>query len=147
MLPRIEYSVTARATPEELWAAFCDLSRLLGRGIYTEAVWTEGKPWQVGSRLRYVVTQPVAATVSAVVTVFDPPFKIGLLNHSSGVTVQQMVTFTRLNSGVTRAAIVMDAVGESTATPPIDVPQALGFFTKDALDTMLAWWQEGHSHN
>jgi hypothetical protein len=80
-----------------------------------------------------------------VVTLFDPPFKIGLLNHSAGVTVQQMVTFTCLNRGMTRVAIVMDPIGESTATPPIDVPEALGFFTKDALDTMLAWWRDGHS--
>jgi len=25
MLPRVEYSVTARASPEELWVAFSDL--------------------------------------------------------------------------------------------------------------------------
>ena len=143
MLPRIQYSITAPATPEELCAAFCDLRRLPGRGIYSEAAWTEGPPWQVGSRLRYVVVQPVAATVAAVVNVFEPPFKIGLLNHSEGVTVQQMVTFTRQNDGTTRVNVVMDAVGDSTAAPPIDVPEALGFFAKDALDSMLAWWRAG----
>jgi hypothetical protein len=147
MLPRIEYSVTALATPEELCAAFCDLSRLLGRGIYSEAAWTEGLPWKVGSRLRYVVAQPVAATVTAVVTLFEPASKIGLLNHSSGVTVQQLVTFTPLKNGMTRVAIVMDSLGESTANPPIDVPDALGFFTKDSLDSMLARWkQKQESH-
>jgi hypothetical protein len=142
MLPRIEYSVTAPATPEELCASFCDLGRLLGRGIYSEATWTEGPPWQVGSRLRYVVAQPIAATVTAVVTLFEPASKIGLLNHSLGVTVQQLVTFTRLKNGMTRVAIVMDSVGESTASQPIDVPATLGFFAKDALDTMLARWKE-----
>ncbi len=145
MLPRIEYSVTARATPEELWEAFCDLSRLLGRGIYSEAAWTEGKPWTVGSRLRYVVIRPVAATVNAVVTLFEPPSKIGLLNHSAGVTAQQTVTFNRIQNAMTRVAIVMDSVGESTATPPFNVPEALGFFTKDALDTMLERWRAGRS--
>jgi hypothetical protein len=120
---------------------------LLGRGIYSEAAWTEGLPWKVGSRLRYVVAQPVAATVTAVVTLFEPGSKIGLLNHSSGVTVQQLVTFTPLKNGITRVAIVMDSLGESTANPPIDVPDALGFFTKDSLDSMLARWkqnQESH---
>jgi hypothetical protein len=141
MLPRVEYSVTARATPEELWAAFCDLGRLLGRGIYSEATWTEGEPWRTGSRLRYVVVQPVEATVTAVVTHIEPPLKVGLLNHALGVTVQQMVIFTRLKDS-TRVDLVMDAVGQPTAPASFDVTQALTFFAKDALDTMLARWRE-----
>src|SRR6476660_9058854 len=141
MLPRVEYSVTARAAPEELWAAFCDLGRLLGRGIYSDATWTEGEPWRTGSRLRYVVVQPVGTTVSAVVTQIEPPLKVGLLNHALGVTVQQMVVFTRLKDS-TRVDLVMDAVGQSTAPPSFDVTQALTFFAKDALDTMLTRWRE-----
>jgi hypothetical protein len=143
MLPRVEYSVTARATPEELWEAFCDLSRLLGRGIYTEATWTAGEPWQAGSRLRYVVTYPVDATVSAVVTLSEPPSKVGLLNHALGITAQQLVTFTRVGKDATRVVMVMDAVGEPTVA--IDVPETVRFFTKDALDTMLSRWQESRA--
>ena len=144
MLPRIEYSVTARASPAFLWEAFCDLSRLLGRGTYTEATWTEGKPWQVGSRLRYVVVQPVAATVSAVVTLFEPHSKIGLLNHALGVTAQQLVIFVPLDRNITRVAMAMDPVGEPTSLTPEVVSSALDFFTKDALDTMLARYREKH---
>jgi hypothetical protein len=141
MLPRVEYSVTARASPEELWAAFSDLTRLLGRGIYSEAEWTQGEPWRTGSRLRYVVVQPVETTVSAVVTQSEPPLKVGLLNHALGVTVQQMVIFTRLKDS-TRVDLVMDSVGESTAPASLDVTKTLDFFAKDALDTMLALWRE-----
>src|SRR5437763_10893037 len=144
MLPRIEYSVTARASPAFLREAFCDLSRLLGRGTYTEASWTEGKPWQVGSRLRYVVVQPVTATVSAVVTLFEPHSKIGLLNHALGVTAQQLVIFVPLDRNITRVAMAMDPVGEPTSLTPEVVSSALDFFTKDALDTMLARYREKH---
>ena len=79
------------------------------------------------------------------VTAFEPPSKIGLLNHALGSTVQQQVTFIRLNSSTTRVAIVMDSVGESNASPPINVQDALDFFTKDALDTMLAPWEQHKS--
>jgi hypothetical protein len=137
MLPRVEYSVTAPASPEEVWLAFSDLSRLLGRGIYTEAVWTEGPPWQVGSRLRYVVLQPVKATVSAVVSLSEPPLKVGLINHALGITAQQLVTFSRVKPDTTRVIMTMDFVGESMAPTPIDVGAALRFYTHDALDTML----------
>jgi hypothetical protein len=141
MLPLIEYSVTAQAAPEELWTAFCDLSRLLGRGIYSEATWTQGQPWQVGSRLRYVVAHPIKATVSGVVTFSEPPSKVGLLNHALGVTAQQLVTFTRLGQN-TRVVMTLEFVGESNSPEPIDIPEALRFFTKDALDTMLARWKQ-----
>jgi len=83
MLPRIEYSVSARTSAEELWAAFSDLSRLLGRGIYSEAAFTQGEPWRTGPRLRCVVVQ-VEATVTAVVTHSEPPVQVGLLNHALG---------------------------------------------------------------
>ncbi|PYX20800.1 MAG: hypothetical protein DMG82_20915 [Acidobacteria bacterium] len=137
MLPRVEYSVTAPASPEEVWLAFSDLSRLLGRGIYSEAVWTEGPPWQVGSRLRYVVLHPLKATVSAVVSLSEPPLKVGLINHALGITAQQLVTFSRVKSDTTRVIMTMDFVGESMAPTPIDVGAALRFYTHDALDTML----------
>ena len=137
MLPRVEYSVTAPASPEEVWLAFSDLTRLLGRGIYSEAVWTEGAPWKTGSRLRYGVLHPVQATVLAVVSLSEPPFKVGLINHALGITAQQFVTFSRVKPNTTRVIMTMDFVGESTSPTPIDVGAALRFYTHDALDTML----------
>jgi hypothetical protein len=88
--------------------------------------------------LRYVVVHPLQATVAAVVTLSEPPAKIGLLNHSLGITAQQLVTFTRLNSASTRVVMTMEFVGESAALSHLDVSEALRFFTHDALDTMLA---------
>jgi hypothetical protein len=35
----------------------------------------------------------------------------------------------------------MDSVGESTSGPPFDAHNALEFFARDALDTMLARWE------
>ncbi len=57
MLPRIEYSVTVPVSVDAAFQAFQDLERLLHRGIYDEALWVEGKPWEVGSRLRYVLAE------------------------------------------------------------------------------------------
>jgi hypothetical protein len=92
--------------------------------------------------LRYVVLHPVPATISAVVTLSEPPLKIGLINHSLGITAQQMVTFSQVKTNTTRVIMTMDFVGESTSPTPIDVAAALRFFTQDALDTMLDRLQE-----
>ena len=91
MLPRIEYSVVVPVPAVEAFRAFCDQERLLHRGIYDELSWIEGQPWQVGSRIRYVVSAPIQATILAVVTSCDPPRSVGMLNHALGITVEQNV--------------------------------------------------------
>lgn len=142
MLPRVEYSVTAPTAPEQLWDAFCDLSRLLHRGIYSDASWTEGPPWQLGSRLRYVMVKPVAAVVSSVVTFVDPAKRVSIINHALGVTADQIVTFTPLPTRMTRVTMTMDFVGQSHVLSPQGVAEALTFVTRDALDSMLARWHQ-----
>lgn len=142
MLPCIEYSVTARTSPEQLWEAFCDLNRLLNRGIYREATWIEGLPWQLGSRVRYTVEKPLPAVISSVVTSIDRPRRISIINHSLGITADQIVTFTTFPSGTTRVTMVMEFVGDSNELAPQLVVDAIDFLTRDALDSMIARWQQ-----
>jgi hypothetical protein len=142
MLPRIEYSVTARTNPEQLWEAFCDLTRLLNRGIYREATWIEGTPWQLGSRVRYTVEKPLAAVISSVVTSIDRPRRISIINHSLGITADQIVTFNAFPSGNTRVTMVMEFVGDSSELAPETVVEVINFLTHDALDSMIARWEQ-----
>jgi hypothetical protein len=141
MLPRVEYSVTVPVSVDAAFQAFQDLGRLLHRGIYDEASWVEGVPWQVGSRLRYVVVKPVPATVSAVVTSISPPRAIALLNHGLGVTAEQNVSFGPDLKGGTRVRMIMEFIGESSDLSESAVQEAITFLTRDALDTVveLCW--------
>ena len=142
MLPRIEYSVTARTSPEQLWEAFCDLNRLLNRGVYCEATWMEGLPWQLGSRVRYTVEKPLPAVISSVVTAIDPPRRISIINHSLGITADQIVTFNSFPSGNTRVTMIMEFVGDSSELAPERVAEVINFLTRDALDSMITRWQQ-----
>ncbi len=141
MLPRVEYSVTVPVSVDAAFQAFKDLERLLHRGIYDEAAWIEGKPWQVGSRLRYVVVQPVPATISAVVTSISPPRAVSLLNHALGVTAEQNVSFGPDLKGGTRVRVTMDFVGKPSELSEDALREAVTFIVKDALDTMAALCQ------
>ena len=138
MLPRIEYSVTVPVPVDAAFKAFLNLERLLHRGIYDEASWVEGQPWQVGSRIRYVISQPVRASISAVVSSISPPRAVSLLNHALGVTVHQHVSFGPDLRGGTRIRITMDLVGKSTELSENEIHDAVTFVTKDALDTVAA---------
>jgi len=145
MLPRIEYSVTVPVSVDTAFQAFLDLERLLHRGIYQEAAWVEGKPWQVGSRLRYVVVQPVPATISAVVSSISPPRAISLLNHGVGVTAEENVSFGPDLKGGTRVHMTVDLVGTSSELSERDLHEAVLFIVKDALDSMAVLCQRRSS--
>lgn len=138
MLPRTDYSVVVPVSVELAFRAFTDLERLLHREIYEEASWIEGDPWQVGSRIRYVVAKPVHATIAGVVTASEPPRYIALLNHGLGITAEQQVTFAGSLRGDTRVRMIVDFVGKSPDLPPDVVQQAITLYTHDALDTMAA---------
>jgi hypothetical protein len=117
MLPRTDYSVVVPVSVELAFRAFSDLERLLHREIYQEASWIEGNPWEVGSRIRYVVSTPVKDTISEVVTSYEPPRYVALLNHGMGITAEQQVTFTGSLRGETRVRMIMDFVGKSPDLP------------------------------
>ena len=139
MLPRFEYSVRVPVSVDAAFHAFQDLNRLLHRGIYEEASFVEGKPWEVGSRLRYVVIKPVQTTISAVVNSLSPPRAISLLNHALGVTAEQNVTFGPDLHGGTRVRMTLDFVGDPTELPESVIREAIAFLTRDALDTIVTF--------
>ena len=137
MLPRIEYTVTIPVPVDAAFHAFQNLDRLLHRGIYQEVSWVEGQPWQVGSRLRYVVLQPVQTTIGAVVNSLSPPRAISLLNHALGITAEQNVTFGPDLKGGTRVRMTMELVGQSSELSEEALHDAVMFLTRDALDTLV----------
>jgi hypothetical protein len=137
MLPRFDYLVRVPVSVDAAFRAFQNLDRLLHRGIYGEASFVEGKPWDVGSRLRYVVNRPIQGTISAVVISISAPRAISLLNHALGVTAEQHVTFGPDLAGGTRVRMTLECVGESSEVSESVMRDAVTFLGKDALDTVV----------
>ena len=142
MLPSVEYSVTVPVPVDVAFHAFQNLDRLLNRGIYEEAAWTEGAPWQVGSRVRYLVVKPVRATISAVVMAISPPRSIDLINHALGVTAEQHISFGPDLKGGTRIRMTLNLVGTSTELSESELQKTVTFITRDTLDTLVAGCQQ-----
>ena len=136
---KIDYFVTVPVPVDVAFRAFQNLDRLLKRGIYEEATWVEGAPWQVGSRIRYVLVKPVRAAISAVVTAISPPRSIDLLDHALGVTAEQHVSFGPDLRGGTRIRMTMELVGKSTELSDSDLEKTANFVTRDALDTVAEY--------
>ena len=138
MQPDVDYAVNVAASVDAAFASFQNMERLLNRGIFAEAVWTEGVPWQAGSRLRYLLVKPVRATITAVVSAISPPRAVTILNHALGITAEQHVSFAPDLKGGTRIRMTMTLVGKSTELSDTEVRQAVTFITQDALDTIVA---------
>lgn len=138
MLPRIEYSVTVPVPVDAAFKIFQNLDRLLRRGIYEEASWVEGEPWAVGSRIRYVLSRPVKADVTVVVTSISAPRSVSLLNHALGITAEQHVSFGPDLKGGTRIRMTMELIGKSSELSEAAAIDAATFITHDALDTVVA---------
>lgn len=137
MLPRVEYSVTVPVSVDAAFHAFQNLDRLLHRGIYREITWTEGEPWKVGSRLHFVLENPVAADISAVIASCSPPRALALIYHARGVTAEENVTFGPDLKGGARVHVVFEFVGSSPEISEQSTDDVITFLAKDALDTVV----------
>jgi hypothetical protein len=136
MLPRIEYSATVPVSVDEAFGAFQDLSRHVRHGVCREVSWVEGEPWQVGSRLRYVLTKP-PATLSSVVIACDPPRAVSLIHHALGITTEEHVIFDPLKSG-TRIRMTFEFIGTSEELPESMVRETVSSVARSAFESVVA---------
>lgn len=116
--------------------AFQNFDRLLHRGIYSEIAWTEGKPWETRSRLRFVLEKPIPAEISAVLASISSPRALVLIYHALGVTAEQHVTFGPDLKGGTRLHVTIEFVGKSKEFSEETVHDVISFLAKDALDSV-----------
>lgn len=137
MLPRIEYSVTVPVSVDTAFHAFQNLDRLLHRGIYREVIWTEGKPWESGSRLRFVLEKPISAEISAVVASASPPRAVVLLYHALGITAEEHVSFGPDLKGGARVHVSFAFLGTSPELSEEATHEVISFLAKDALTTVV----------
>jgi hypothetical protein len=92
--------------------------------------------------MRYTLAQPIPAVIQSVITSLERPRRVSIINHSLGITADQIVTFSSFPSGTTRVTMSIEFVGESKALAPQGVVDAIEFLMRDALDSMLARWRE-----
>ena len=98
-----QYTVKTMASPAQAWDVFSN-SKMWPRfaNIYGDIAWTEGRPWEVGSRMRIEILKPVRSTIDHLIICCDPARELGWIDRCAGVTMSQWVEFTALPSGGTK---------------------------------------------
>ncbi|HTS08698.1 MAG TPA: hypothetical protein VMP68_24230 [Candidatus Eisenbacteria bacterium] len=73
--------------------------------------WTEGKPWEVDSRMRFEAKQSYGAVVDQVITHFEPYRRIDYISHFGGITLLSQIEFKAVSESVTEIRTQLEFIG------------------------------------
>ncbi len=99
---RVQHSVIAKCKPEHAWQKFQKAeewpwwNRVIG-----QAKWTDGQPWQQGSRMHLELAYPKRITVKPTVKENSAPQMVAWIVESSGMTGTMRFRFDAAADGNT----------------------------------------------
>jgi hypothetical protein len=103
VMHHFHYTVRTHATPALAWDVYsnCNLWPKFA-SIYGELKWTQGKPWEVGSRMQIEILRPVKTVIDHLIICCEPARELGWIDRALGMTMSQWVEFEPLSAGDTR---------------------------------------------
>src|SRR5690348_10789031 len=91
-----EFQIVLDCPLETAFAIYMDTDRWCNRNLFGDIRWVQGKPWEVGSRLRIETRSPIRSTVDQVLQRFERNGSVCYISHVLGMTCETRVTFTRI---------------------------------------------------
>jgi hypothetical protein len=126
-----EYVVTTKASPRIAWKIYSDHKMWPNfANVYGDLKWSEGRPWEVGSRLTIEVVRPVNTVIDHLIIACDPMRELGWIDRALGVTIGQWVEFEALPTGGTRVATWGDIAPADTIVAGKRVANLVDSFTQ-----------------
>jgi hypothetical protein len=128
-----DFQIVLDCPLDTVFAVYVDIERWRNRNLFGEIRWSQGKPWEPGSRLQIEVRVPLRATVDQVVQHFTPKESVSYLSHVLGITCETRVVFTQVSTDKTAINVVMHLVGTVSrslgfAIEPVIAKATKGFF-------------------
>jgi hypothetical protein len=134
---QFNYTIKTQANPAQAWEIYSNWS-LWPRfaNIYGDIAWTEGRPWEVGSRMRIEILKPVRSTIDHLIICCEPAHELGWIDRCQGMTMSQWVAFTQLAGGGTKIHTWGDLSSPDMMVGPKPV--------KELLASFLQTWYENY---
>ena len=134
-----EYVVTTKASPALAWKVYSDWKMWPKfANVYGEVEWSEGRPWEVGSRLDIKVLQPVRTVIDHLIILCDPRRELGWIDRAMGVTLGQWAEFEALPGGGTRVTTWGDVAPGDAVINGRTVAQLVDSFTRTWYENFRA---------
>ncbi len=101
---KLENSVVAECSPEELWKHFQDIGNWPATvpAIIGAAKWESGEPWQPGSKFSMKLLKPMPVYFTPEVLEVSAPNLVHWIARGSAVTAEQWFTFEAQGNGSTK---------------------------------------------
>jgi hypothetical protein len=134
-----EYTITTKASPALAWKIYSDWKMWPNfANIYGNVSWSEGRPWEVGSRLAIEVVQPVKTVIDHLIISCDPARELGWIDRALGITMGQWVEFEPLGADGTRIRTWGDVAPANTVIAGRTVARLVDVFTETWYENFRA---------
>jgi hypothetical protein len=138
-----DFQVVLNCSLETVFSIYIDTERWRDRNEFGDIRWVQGRPWEVGSRLRVETQVPIRTTVDQVVQHFAPNESVSYLSHALGITCETRVTFTSVSVRETAVNVVVQLAGTASraldfALAPVIAHATKGFFEELRKDCEAA---------
>jgi len=140
-----QYTVKTQARPEQAWEVYSDW-RLWPRfaNIYGPIVWSEGRPWEVGSRMRIEILKPIRDVVDHLIVDCEPAKRLGWIDRCLGIAIRQWAEFTPLHNGGTLIHTWGDLSAPDAIVGVKPAKELIGIFTETWYENYRMACDERH---
>lgn len=116
MAIKLEHSTTAQCTPEHIWRHFQKIEDWPAAvpKVIGSAAWTDGDPWQKGSKFNMKLLQPMPMYVKPEIMECNPPLAVHWVASGSAVTAKQWFSFEPQPDGSTKLTARQEFEGPMT---------------------------------
>ena len=102
VMHHFHYTVRTQASPTLAWDVFSNWNLWHKfASVYGEMNWSEGNPWEVGSRMQIGIVRPFKTVIDHLLICCEPARELGWIARCLGMTMSQWVEFEPLASGGT----------------------------------------------
>ena len=131
-----EFQIVFDCPLATVFAIYVDTDRWRNRSLFGDIQWVQGKPWEVGSRLRIETRSPIRSTVDQVLQSFEPYESVCYISHVLGMTCETRVTFTRVSAQTTAINVAMQLVGKASRVLGFALEPAIARATKGFFEEL-----------
>ena len=131
-----EFQIVFQCPLAIVFAIYVDTDRWRNRSLFGDIQWVQGKPWEVGSRLRIETRSPIRSTVDQVLQSFVPCESVCYLSHVLGMTCETRVTFKTISDQTTAINVDMHLVGKASRVLGFALEPAIARATKEFFEEL-----------
>lgn len=134
-MARSEIRITVDRSLPEVFDTYTQFDTW-GRSCVGSVRWTQGTPWEVGSRLQIEPEHSYGIVVDQVLTDFEPYRLVAFISHFAGVTLQTEAHFRALTDHQTEIVVEVEFVGTLSRIVQLPLRPAIERGTQQVFDAL-----------